>query len=228
MKEAVKRLSNKKTIAETGLGYVIGSLSLHSPYGNTLLKTKRPYFPGEEKELESEFDRLEEMMEFTSSKPKETRALLEALCLAKDISGSVKRSEAVTLSVVEIFEIKAFLLLCEEIRKLIGEGSFELLPVSDALDILDPKGDRINTFYIYDEFSDKLSGLTIVVTGTLPTLGRKEVTELIEKNGGKCTGSVSKKTDLLVAGEAAGSKLTKAQELGIRVIDEAELLRMVE
>ena len=76
--------------------------------------------------------------------------------------------------------------------------------------------------------SDKLSGLTIVVTGTLPTLGRKEVADLIEKNGGKCTGSVSKKTDFLVAGEAAGSKLTKAQELGIRVIDEAELLRMVE
>ncbi|MCR4589976.1 MAG: NAD-dependent DNA ligase LigA [Lachnospiraceae bacterium] len=75
--------------------------------------------------------------------------------------------------------------------------------------------------------TNKLSGLTIVVTGTLPTLGRKEVAELIEKNGGKCTGSVSRKTDLLVTGEAAGSKLTKAQELGIKVIDEAELLRMI-
>lgn len=75
--------------------------------------------------------------------------------------------------------------------------------------------------------SDKLAGLTIVVTGTLPTLGRKEVAELIEKNGGKNTGSVSKKTSLVVAGEAAGSKLTKAQELGIRVIDEAEFLEMI-
>lgn len=75
--------------------------------------------------------------------------------------------------------------------------------------------------------TDKLSGLTIVVTGTLPTLGRKEVTELIERNGGKCTGSVSKKTDLLVAGESAGSKLTKAQSLGIKVISEEELLRML-
>ena len=64
-----------------------------------------------------------------------------------------------------------------------------------------------------------MAGLTIVVTGTLPTLGRKEVADLIEKHGGKCTGSVSKKTDLLVAGEAAGSKLTKAQELGIKIID---------
>jgi len=75
--------------------------------------------------------------------------------------------------------------------------------------------------------TDKLAGLTVVITGTLPTLDRKEATALIEKNGGKVTGSVSKKTDLLVAGEAAGSKLTKAKELGIRVIDEAELLEMI-
>ena len=76
--------------------------------------------------------------------------------------------------------------------------------------------------------SDKLAGLTIVVTGTLPTLGRKEVEELITNNGGKCTGSVSKKTNLLVAGEAAGSKLTKAQELGIKIISEDELLAMLQ
>lgn len=75
--------------------------------------------------------------------------------------------------------------------------------------------------------SEKLTGLTIVVTGTLPTLGRKEVEELIVANGGKCTGSVSKKTSYVVAGEAAGSKLTKAQELGIPVLDEAGLLQML-
>lgn len=75
--------------------------------------------------------------------------------------------------------------------------------------------------------SDKLAGLTIVVTGTLPTLGRKEAEELITGHGGKCTGSVSKKTDYVVAGEAAGSKLAKAKELGIAVIDEAQLLDML-
>ena len=74
----------------------------------------------------------------------------------------------------------------------------------------------------------KLSGMTIVVTGTLPTLGRKEITELIEKNGGKCSGSVSKKTTMVLAGEAAGSKLTKAQDLGIRVVTEEEFLAMLE
>lgn len=79
-----------------------------------------------------------------------------------------------------------------------------------------------------EEKGSALEGLTIVVTGTLPTLGRNEVKELIEKNGGKCTGSVSKKTSYLVAGEAAGSKLTKAQELGVPVISEADLLSMIE
>ncbi len=75
--------------------------------------------------------------------------------------------------------------------------------------------------------SQTLQGLTIVVTGTLPTLGRKEATELIEKNGGKASGSVSKKTSYVLAGEAAGSKLTKAQELGIPVIDEAQFMAML-
>ena len=72
-----------------------------------------------------------------------------------------------------------------------------------------------------------LAGLTIVVTGTLPTLGRKEAAELIENNGGKCTGSVSKKTSYVLAGEAAGSKLDKAVSLGIPVISEEELFAMI-
>lgn len=75
--------------------------------------------------------------------------------------------------------------------------------------------------------SDKLKGLTIVVTGTLPTLGRREIQELIVQNGGKATGSVSKKTSYLVAGEDAGSKLKKAQDLGVPVITEEEFLGMI-
>ena len=78
-----------------------------------------------------------------------------------------------------------------------------------------------------EDASNKLEGMTIVVTGTLPTLGRKEAEELIVKNGGKASGSVSKKTSLVLAGEAAGSKLTKANELGIRVINEEEFLEML-
>lgn len=72
-----------------------------------------------------------------------------------------------------------------------------------------------------------LSGLTFVVTGTLPSMGRKEIENLIADNGGKSSGSVSKKTDYLVAGENAGSKLTKAQELGVKIISEPEFLDMI-
>jgi len=75
--------------------------------------------------------------------------------------------------------------------------------------------------------SDKLAGLTFVITGTLPTLGRKETQELIELNGGKCSGSVSKKTNYLVAGEAAGSKLDKANSLGVTVLTEDDLMAMI-
>lgn len=71
------------------------------------------------------------------------------------------------------------------------------------------------------------AGLTFVVTGTLPSLGRKEAAALIEQSGGKVTGSVSKKTNYLLAGENAGSKLAKANELGIPVISEEDLQQMI-
>ena len=73
---------------------------------------------------------------------------------------------------------------------------------------------------------DLFAGKTIVVTGTLPTLSRKDANTLIERLGGKAAGSVSKKTSFVVAGEAAGSKLQKANELGIPVLTEEEFLKM--
>jgi DNA ligase (NAD+) len=72
-----------------------------------------------------------------------------------------------------------------------------------------------------------LAGKTFVLTGTLPTLGRDDAKDLIEAAGGKVSGSVSKKTSYVVAGTEAGSKLTKAQELGVAVLDEAALLDML-
>ena len=71
-----------------------------------------------------------------------------------------------------------------------------------------------------------LAGKVFVVTGTLPTLSRDRATEIVREAGGKVTGSVSAKTDYLVAGESPGSKLDKAKKLGVAVIDEAELLRL--
>jgi DNA ligase (NAD+) len=72
-----------------------------------------------------------------------------------------------------------------------------------------------------------LSGKTLVITGTLPTLSRDEAKDKVEAAGGKVAGSVSKKTDYVVAGTEAGSKLTKAQELGVKVIDENELMELL-
>ena len=72
-----------------------------------------------------------------------------------------------------------------------------------------------------------LNGLTFVLTGTLPTLTRDEAKERIEAAGGKVSGSVSKKTDYVVAGADAGSKLDKAKELGVKVIDEKEMKSVV-
>lgn len=72
-----------------------------------------------------------------------------------------------------------------------------------------------------------LDGMTVVVTGTLENMGRKEVQDLIKQLGGKAAGSVSKKTDLVVYGESAGSKLDTAKKLGVKMVDEKEFLRMV-
>jgi DNA ligase (NAD+) len=72
-----------------------------------------------------------------------------------------------------------------------------------------------------------LYGLTFVLTGTLPSLSRDDAKALIETAGGKVSGSVSRKTSYVIAGEEAGSKLDKARELGVKVLDEAALLEMI-
>jgi DNA ligase (NAD+) len=76
--------------------------------------------------------------------------------------------------------------------------------------------------------SGPLVGKTVVLTGTLPTLSRDQAKDLLEAAGAKVAGSVSKKTDFVVAGTDAGSKLTKAQELGINILDESGLMSMLE
>ena len=79
-----------------------------------------------------------------------------------------------------------------------------------------------------EKAGDHLTGLTFVLTGTLPTMSRDGAKQLIEQHGGTVTSSVSKKTDYVVAGEAAGSKLAKAEKLGVSVIDEEELRRRLD
>lgn len=129
------------------------------------------------------------------------------------------------------------------LERLSGAASEELIAIPDVGDIV---AQSVTEFFSFKEnrrMIERLleagvtpqeakgkaegvfSGMSIVVTGTLPTLSRKDAEELIRSCGGTAASSVSKKTAFVVAGEAAGSKLTKAQSLGIEVIDEAELLR---
>ena len=89
------------------------------------------------------------------------------------------------------------------------------------------KQSGLNTSYVKVQLDDRFAGKTFVLTGTLPTLKRDEAKALIEKFGGKASGSVSKKTSYVLAGEEAGSKLTKAQELGIEIITEEQFKEMI-
>ena len=97
--------------------------------------------------------------------------------------------------------------------------------VQNIISRLKEKG--VNTNFVSTVESDVLKGKTIVVTGTLPTLSRDAAEKLITDNGGKAASSVSKKTSYVLAGEKAGSKLDKANQLGISVITEEEFLNMI-
>ena len=123
---------------------------------------------------------------------------------AEELTAIQDVGDIVAASVVEFFSFHENI---EMVNRLLAAG---ITPVHES-----------------DAVSDRLSGKTIVVTGTLPTLSREEAEKLIAQNGGKAGSSVSKKTTLVLAGEKAGSKLTKAQSLGIPVIDEAAFLAMI-
>lgn len=102
---------------------------------------------------------------------------------------------------------------------------FALEPSRDLISRLELAGVNMQT--LSARVDDRFAGKTFVLTGTLPTLTRSEATALIEQYGGKTSGSVSKKTDYVLAGEEAGSKLVKAQQLGIAVLTEDKFREML-
>ncbi len=122
----------------------------------------------------------------------------------------------------------------EQISEIDGFGGVmaqsvvEFFAKEGTLDLVHRLADAgVNMQWKGEPKGDKLAGKTLVVTGTLETLSRSEAEALITQNGGKASGSVSKKTSYVVAGAAAGSKLTKAQSLGVPVLTEAEFLAML-
>lgn len=105
---------------------------------------------------------------------------------------------------------------------------FGLAENKEILKRLEQAGMNFTSSEDNTDTEQRLADLTFVITGTLPNMGRTEMEELIKRYGGKVAGSVSKKTNYVVAGENAGSKLTKAEELGVTVLSESELLALVE
>lgn len=123
----------------------------------------------------------------------------------EEISAIDGYGEIMAQSVVDYFSLEGTRTLIDELKSL----GLEMKPIERK------------------EKSGALLGLTFVLTGTLPTMSRKEASAIIESNGGKTSSSVSKKTDYVLAGEDAGSKLTKAQQLGVKIISESDLIAMI-
>ena len=129
---------------------------------------------------------------------------------AAEIEGVYGIGPEIAYSVYEWFNLPANQLLIERLKT----AGLELAN-SEKID------------YNQSNEPQTLAGKTFVITGTLPTLKREDTKKLIQNAGGKVTDSVSKKTDYLVVGEEAGSKLKKAQDLGITLLSEAELLTLI-
>ena len=117
----------------------------------------------------------------------------------------------------------------EEIGKIIAKSITDFFKEEQTIDLINKlKEYGVNMEAIKEEGTDeRFAGLTFVLTGTLEKYSRDEAQEIIEKLGGKTSGSVSKKTSYVLAGESAGSKLTKAQELGAKIISENEFEEMI-
>ncbi|MEG2770470.1 MAG: helix-hairpin-helix domain-containing protein, partial [Oscillospiraceae bacterium] len=112
--------------------------------------------------------------------------------------------------------------------EIMADSVFDFFSKKGSIDLCERlKFSGVNMTYIGETKTDKLLGKTVVVTGTLEGMSRNEAEALVIKNGGKASGSVSKNTSYVLAGEAAGSKLTKAQQLGVTVINLDEFKKLI-
>ncbi len=159
------RLASTKTKNETGFEDILQNISIRTPYGKKHLKEITAFFPGEEDRLRYELTKVDMVLSSIRVCPQKMDSLDEVLMEIKEISFTLVRSKSNVLSVVELYEIKNFLLQLERLARITGETDEampeELMPVDtlELLDILDPRKDRINTFYIYDDFSESLGSL---------------------------------------------------------------------
>ena len=115
-----------------------------------------------------------------------------------------------------------------EIGEISGKSVVEFFALKSNREMVEAlRGQGVNMEYQDESVSEIFLNKTFVLTGTLPTLNRSEASKIIEDNGGKVSSSVSKKTDYVLAGEEAGSKKKKAQDLGITILTEEEFFGML-
>ena len=158
-----RRLANVRTRSETGYDYVTGSVNIITPFGRKLLKGKPPFFAGEEAQLKREFEKLGRILQFIKENQSDCDELLRIFMETKDITFTISRSGKDALSVVELFEIKSLILKMNRILKITRNSrvkipeDYILNDVSKLIALLDPRNDGMDTFYLYDEFSEGLA-----------------------------------------------------------------------
>lgn len=121
------------------------------------------------------------------------------------------------------------LAITQDVGEIMADSIYSFFKQEQTLDLINKlKAANVNMEQTVDENSDnRFEGKTFVLTGSLEKYAREEATQIIENFGGKASNSVSKKTSYVLAGEEAGSKLTKAQELGVQIISEEEFIKMI-
>ena len=156
-------LSKTATRQVVGFTYVWDEIGPHTPYGAKLKRDFRPYMPGEEDDLRGHLQDMALLSDQICSDEKTVSAVLNDLCELKEIGLSVANSGAQTLSVPELFNIKSFLVHTRKIRQLMHEKMgkapkrYALKDTTDLLDLMDPTGEYMDTFFVYDAFSEKLA-----------------------------------------------------------------------
>ncbi len=187
----------------------------------------------------------EDLLKLDNFKDKKTKNIINSINISKNVD-FYRFIFALGISEVGIKTAKDLAKRFITFDKLKNATKEELLDVEDIGDVI---ADNILEYFQDEEnlkeidrlfdagitinesnlvIGEKLKGLTFVLTGTLPNYTRPEMSEIIEKNGGKVASSVSKNTSFVLAGEEAGSKLDKAKSLGVKVISEEEMLKMLE
>ena len=145
--------------------------------------------------------------------------------LAKSIAKKYKTMDALMNASFESLCLK------EDVGEITANSIYEFFRQEQTVDLINKlKAAGVNMKVLEDEDiveDEKFAGKTFVLTGTLETMSREQASEIIEKHGGKTSSSVSKKTNYVLAGEEAGSKLKKAQDLGITIINEQQFKEML-